>query len=107
MAVDCRMRWYHYILLLLKIIFLVEFLLILYNKNLVSQKVYITTEILFKLLLSIYIQYIVFSVVFNNISTEDKIFISFASGLMMYDALFNDLPVLLELYGIYNTSVVR
>ena len=101
------MRWYHYILLLLKTIFIIEFLLILYNKNLVSQKVYITTEILFKLLLSIYIQYIVFSVVFNNISTEDKVFISFASGLMMYDALFNDLPVLLELYGIHNTSIVR
>jgi len=101
------MQWYHYLLILLKAVFLIEFFLILYNKNLVSQKIYVTSEILFKFILSIYIQYIILFVVYNNISTEDKLFISFAAGLLMYDAVVNDLPRLLEMYNIHNTSLVK
>jgi hypothetical protein len=101
------MQWYHYLLVLLKLIFLIEFLFVLYDKQLVSRKIYITSEILFKLLLSIYIQYVIVFVIYKNISLEDRFFISFGSGLLMYDAVFNDLPVLLELYGIYNTSLVH
>lgn len=101
------MRWYHYVLLLIKIIFLIEFTIILYDKDLVSQRVYVGTEILFKLLLSIYIQYVVVFVVYKNMSIEDQMFISFGSGLLMYDAVFNDIPHLLEMYGIRNTSLVR
>jgi hypothetical protein len=101
------MRWYHYLLLALKIIFLVEFTIILYDKDLVSQRLYVGTEILFKLLLSIYIQYVVVFVVYKNMSIEDQMFISFGSGLLMYDAIFNDIPHLLEMYGVKNASLVR
>ena len=101
------MKWYHYILIFLKVIFLIQFTFIIYDKKLVSQKLYVTSEILFKLLLSIYIQYIVIFVVYKNISPEDRLFISFGSGLLMYDAVFNDLPHLLEMYGIHNASLVR
>ena len=101
------MRWYHYVLLFIKIIFLLEFTIILYDKDLVSQRLYVGTEILFKLLLSIYIQYVVIFVVYKNMSIEDQMFISFGSGLLMYDAVFNDIPHLLERYGIRGTSLVR
>ena len=101
------MRWYHYVLLFIKIIFLLEFTIILYDKDLVSQRLYVGTEILFKLLLSIYIQYVVIFVVYKNMSIEDQMFISFGSGLLMYDAVFNDIPHLLEMYGIRGTSLVR
>jgi hypothetical protein len=101
------MQWYHYILIFLKVVFLVQFTFIIYDKELVSQKLYATSEILFKLLLSIYIQYVVLFVVYKNMSIEDKVFISFGSGLLMYDAIFNDLPRLLDLYGIRGTSLVR
>ena len=86
---------------------MIEFAIILYDKELVSQRVYVGTEILFKLVLSIYIQYVIIFVVYKNMSLEDQVFISFGSGLLMYDAVFNDLPRLLELYGIHNTSVVK
>lgn len=86
---------------------MIEFFLIMYDKKLVSPKVYTTSEILFKLLLSIYIQYIMIFVVYKNISFEDSMFISFGGGLLMYDAVFNDLPELLEMYGIENTSLVK
>ena len=31
---------------------------------------------------------------------EDKVIVSFAGGLLMYDAITNDLPILLKKYGI-------
>lgn len=99
------MNWYHYILVFLKLVFLLEFCLVLYDKNLVSEKLYVTSEILFKLLLSFYIQYIVIFVVYKNISFEDKMFISFGAGLLMYDAVFNNLPDLLAMYGIPNMGL--
>jgi hypothetical protein len=86
---------------------MIEFFLIIYDRTLVHPKVYVTSEILFKLLLSIYIQYVILFVVYNNISVEDKLFISFGSGLLMYDAVFNDLPKLLEMYGIDNARVIK
>lgn len=101
------MRWYHYVLILIKLIFLAEFTIILYDKDLVSQRVYVATEMIFKFLLSVYIQYVVIFVVYKNMNLEDQMFISFGSGLLMYDAVFNDLPHILELYGIHNTSLVR
>ena len=101
------MQWYHYLLLLLKVVFLIEFMLVMYDKKLVSPKVYTTTEILFKLILSIYIQYIMIFVVYKNVGLQDSIFISFGGGLLMYDAIFNDIPDLLEMYGLQNTSLVK
>ena len=94
------MQWYHYVLFGLKLVFVIEFVLVLWDRDLVSEKLYITSEILFKLFLSIYIQYIMAFVVYKNISPEDKLFISFGAGLLMYDAVLNDLPILLRLYGI-------
>jgi hypothetical protein len=101
------MKWYHYALFILKLLFLIEFSLVLYDKKLVSPILYFSSEILFKLFLSIYIQYVSLFVIYNNISLEDKVCISFGGGLLMYDAIINDLPTLLELYGIPNTSLVR
>lgn len=82
-------------------------MLVMYDKKLVSPKVYTTTEILFKLILSIYIQYIMIFVVYKNVGLQDSIFISFGGGLLMYDAIFNDIPDLLEMYGLQNTSLVK
>ena len=101
------MEWYHYVLLCLKIVFLIEFSLVVYNKELVHPIVYITTEILFKLLLSLYMQCIVFFITGKSISFEDKVIISFGGGLLGYDAIVNDLPDLLDLYGVKNTSLIR
>ena len=100
------MQWYHYLLLFLKLLFLIEFSLVLYDKTLVDPKVYITTEILFKLLLSFYMQYILFFTG-KSIAFEDKLIVSFGGGLLGYDAIVNDLPDLLELYGVNNTRLIR
>ena len=94
------MRWYHYILLFLKVLFIAQFGLIIYNKNYVRQEIYLVTEILFKLLLALYIEFLVIFTLANDVNVEDKLCITFASGLLGYDAIVNDLPKLLKLYGI-------
>jgi hypothetical protein len=101
------MNWYHYVLLIVKVAFLVEFALVLYDRKLVHPIVYTATEILFKLLLSVYMQYLIINASSKSIPFEDKLIISFAGGLLAYDAVFNDLPILLEMYGVYNTHLVR
>jgi hypothetical protein len=42
----------------------------------------------------------------EGILFEDKLIISFAGALLLYDAWFNDLPVLLEKYGIHTPFTV-
>lgn len=52
-------------------------------------------------------EYFTFFIIHNSIKIEDKLFISFGSGLLAYDAIFNDLPDLLELYGVQNARFVH
>jgi hypothetical protein len=43
----------------------------------------------------------------KSIAFEDKLIVSFGGGLLGYDAIVNDLPDLLELYGVNNTRLIR
>lgn len=94
------MKLYYVFFLILKIALIVQFLLILLNKQSVSSKVYLFTEIIFKLSVGIFIQ--IFLLYGNIIDTsfEDKLIISFAGSLLIFDALVNDLSTLLKEYGI-------
>jgi hypothetical protein len=101
------MQWYHYVIIILKLVFLIQFGIILYDKRIIDPRVYLITEILFKLTLSLYMQYLIFCIIDKSIKVEDKLFISFGSGLLAYDAMFNDTPDLLELYGVQNAQFIR
>jgi hypothetical protein len=94
------MKWYHLGLLFLKIAFVIQFIFILGGKGSVHSKAYLTTEILFKVLLSFYIEYLLFFTHIEGLLFEDKLVIGFASGLLFYDAMVNDIPKLLKLYNI-------
>jgi hypothetical protein len=93
--------------MILKLVFLIQFGIILYDKRIIDPRVYLITEILFKLTLSLYMQYLIFCIIDKSIKVEDKLFISFGSGLLAYDAMFNDTPDLLELYGVQNAQFIR
>lgn len=94
------MNTFHYILLLLKLIFVVQFFLVMVNKSWIDRKTYLATEITFKILLSLYIQYILFVGGACRVSFEDHVILGFGAGLLTYDAIFNDLPYLLKLYNV-------
>ena len=78
---------------------MIQFAILLTGKYQYDKKIYLITEISFKLVLGLYIEYMLFSTL-KGVEFEDKIIIGFASGLLLYDALFNDLIHLLETYKI-------
>ena len=78
----------------------VQFFLIILNKQSINSRTYLFTEIIFKTLLALYIEYILYTSIIGGIDWEDKIIIGFSAGLLMFDAFFHDLPVLLNSYGI-------
>jgi hypothetical protein len=90
------MKWSHLILFVLKVFFLLQFILIILGKYTLDKRVYLATEIIFKLFLAIYIQQLLVFSLIKDISVEDKVIIGFASGLLIYDAIFNDTRDLLH-----------
>lgn len=96
------MRFYHYIFLALKIAIIVQFILVIANKQSIDSKEYLITEILFKTSLAVFIQiFLVYSII-KDVMFEDKVIISFAGGLLLFDAWFNDFPQLLKEYNMPN-----
>jgi len=94
------MKIYHIIILILKIMIVVQFLLVLIQKHSIDSKVYLFTEIIFKISLALYIQYLIFTSTIIGFEWEDKVVISFAGGLLLYDAIIHTLPLLLAKYNI-------
>ena len=95
------MKSHHIFLLILKLMIIFQFGLILLNKQTVNSKVYILTKIIFKVSLGIFIDYFMFHNTSANFEFEDKVVISFAGGLLIFDAIANDLPDLLNEYNIH------
>ena len=58
------------------------------------------TEIIFKVTLSIFIEYFLYTKVIDGLAWEDKIIFGFAGALLLFDAVANNLPLLLKEYGI-------
>jgi len=79
----------------------VQFFLVLLQKQSIDSKTYLFTEIIFKISLSLYIEYLMVTSAIIGLEWEDKIVISFAGGLLMYDALIHSLPALLDKYDIH------
>ena len=73
-----------------------QFMLIIGNKQSIDSRIYILTEILFKTSLFIFIQWFIIFNVGKDLEFEDRIIFSFAGGLLLYDAWFNDSRRLLE-----------
>ena len=95
------MKSHHIFFLILKIMIIAQFGLILLNKETVNSKIYIITKIVFKISLGIFIDIFMFHNTSANFELEDKVVISFAGGLLIFDAVANDLPDLLNEYNIH------
>lgn len=81
---------------MLKVLMVTQFMLIIGNKQSIDSRIYILTEILFKTSLFIFIQWFIIFNVGKDLEFEDKVIFSFAGGLLLYDAWFNDSRRLLE-----------
>ena len=94
------MKVQHWFFFILKIIIIIQYFLILIHKETVDSKVYLVTDIIFKISLSIYIEFLLFFGYIQGLDFEDKIIMGFASGLLSFDALFVSLPKLLKEFHI-------
>ena len=94
------MKGYHIFFFLMKVIIITQFILIIGNKQSIDSRVYILTEIVFKTSLFIFIQWFMIFNVGRDLEIEDRIIFSFAGGLLLYDAWFNDMRRLLEVLDI-------
>ena len=90
------MKGYVIFFFILKLMILIQFALIIANKQTTDSRVYLLTEIVFKTSLFFFIEIFLFHKVIDGLAFEDKLIISFAGGLLLYDAWFNDVPKLLE-----------
>ena len=103
------MKSYHIFFIVLKVAIMGQFALVILNKHSVGSKIYILTNIIFKLSIGIFVQIYMFNDAVSGIPIEDKMVISFAGGLLMFDAVSNDVPELLKAYDIdiYNNAITK
>lgn len=89
-----QLKPYTIFFFILKLAIVVQFVLILTNNESRDSLIYVLTEVIFKTALFIFIEYLLFHRMIEGLSFEDKLIISFAGGLLFYDAWFNDFPKL-------------
>ena len=92
------MKSYHIFFLVLKIAIMVQFALVLMNRQKLNSKTYLITEIVFKTALGIFIEYLMFWNHTKGLDFEDRVILSFAGWLLLADAYLKDLPAVLELF---------
>jgi len=94
------MKFFEIYLIFLKVILIIQFILITLRIQDQKHVVFLSSNILFKLSLGFFI--ILFFTLnrITEIDYWDQLIISFAGALLIYDAIYNDLPEVLALYKI-------
>lgn len=90
------MKPYVIFFMCLKVAVFIQFVLVLTNKESTDSLVYIITDILFKVSIFLFIEYLLFYKGVEGLAIEDKMIMSLSGGLLLYDVWMNDLPVLLQ-----------
>jgi hypothetical protein len=90
------MKGYFMFFLLLKLFISIQIVLIFLKREQITSVEYLLNEIVFKVTLAIFIEYFCFHKMIDGIEFEDRLIISFSGGLLLFDALVMDLPILLK-----------
>jgi len=88
-------------LFLLKIVISVQFMLILLKKQSITSIEFLISEIIFKISLGVFLMLFFWLNKISEIRSSDKIIIGFAGVVLIYDAVYINLPHVLEFYGIH------
>jgi len=80
---------------------MIQFLFVIFKKGTKDTALYIGSEILFKVSIGLFLMLFFFVNKFPELHHVDQLIISFGGSLLIYDAVFNDLPKLIEMYNIY------
>ena len=86
--------------LLVKSIFIIQFIFIIFGKHSEDSTIYLLTDFVFKMSIGIYIMIFFYLNDITEMYLWDKVVISFAGTLLAYDAFYNVLPKIFLKYGI-------
>ena len=86
--------------LLVKSIFIIQFIFIIFGKHSEDSTAYLLTDFIFKMSIGIYLMIFFYLNNIIDIYLWDKVVISFAGTLLAYDSFFNVLPKIFLKYGI-------
>lgn len=95
------MKAYTLFFLGLKIALVIQFMLIIAQRQTKDSRVYKATEIIFKTALFLFLEYSAFNGSLSLVPFEDRMIVSFAGGLLFFDAMYNDLPELVTALKAY------
>jgi len=95
------MKAYTLFFLGLKIALVIQFMLIIAHRQTKDSRVYKATEIIFKTALFLFLEYSAFNGSLSLVPFEDRMIVSFAGGLLFFDAMYNDLPELVTALKAY------
>jgi len=87
-------------MIILKLAVSVQFMLILLKKQSITSIEFLISEMVFKISLGIFLIIFFWINKISEIRGSDKVIIGFAGVVLIYDAVYINLPHVLDLYGI-------
>lgn len=86
--------------LFVKLLFIIQFIFIIFGKHSEDSTIYLLTDFVFKMSIGIYIMIFFYLNDITEMYLWDKVVISFAGTLLAYDSFYNVLPKIFLKYGI-------
>ena len=87
-------------MIIVKIVVSVQFMLILLKKQSITSIEFLISEMIFKISLGVFLMVFFWLNKISEIRGSDKVIIGFAGVVLIYDAVYINLPHILEFYGI-------
>lgn len=94
------MNLFNLYLIILKITLTVQFILILLKKHSETSVIFLVSNMLFKISIGLFLMIFFLMNKVSEIEKSDKLIIGFAGLILIYDAVFIDLPNVFEIYKI-------
>jgi len=94
------MKWYRIYFFILKFLVVIQFLFLLFKKGAQDSSLYLASDIIFKGSVGLFLMLYFFVHTLPDLDSFDRIIICFGGSLLVFDALYNDLPKLLDKYKI-------
>lgn len=94
------MNLFNLYLIILKITLTVQFILILLKKHSETSVIFLVSNMIFKISIGLFLMIFFLMNKVSEIEKSDKLIIGFAGLILIYDAVFIDLPTVFEIYNI-------
>lgn len=94
------MKWYRVYFFILKILVTIQFLFLIFKKGASDTRLYLISDIVFKVSVGLFLILYFFVHTLPDLHPFDRLIISFGGSLLVFDALYNDLPALLEKFNV-------